>query len=60
MQAEFQKCKFLIVDKKSMIEFKMLYQIDMRLRSVMACPDVFFGGINVCAVNYLLLIILKG
>ena len=60
MQAEFRKCKLLIVDEKSMIGFKMLHQLDMRLRSVMACLDVFFEGMNVHAVNCLLLIILKG
>ena len=38
----------------------MLHQIDMCLRSIMACLNVYFGDINVCAVNYLLLIILKG
>ena len=44
MQVEFRRCKLLIIDEKSMIEFKMLHQIDIRLRSIMACPDVFFGG----------------
>lgn len=29
-----------------MIGFKMLHQIDMRLRSIIACLDSFFGGIN--------------
>ena len=29
-----------------MIGFKMLHQIDMHLRSIIACPDSFFGGMN--------------
>lgn len=59
MQAEFQKCKLLIIDKKSIIGFKMLHHINMRLYTIMTYLNIFFGSMNVYAVNYFLLIILK-
>lgn len=46
MQAEFPRCKLLIIDEKSMIRFKILHQIEMLLRSIITCPDSFFGGMN--------------
>jgi ATP-dependent DNA helicase PIF1 len=48
LQALFQDCKFLIIDKKSMIDICMLSLIDDRLRAIF--PDTSclpFRGVNV-------------
>lgn len=47
VQAGFRRCKLLIIDEKSMIGLKMLHQIDVWLRAIMARPTVFFGGMNI-------------
>lgn len=47
VQANFCRCKLLIIDKKSMIKLKMLYQIDVRLRTIMVRLTIFFGGMNI-------------
>lgn len=52
LQAEFRRCKLLIVNEKSMGGFKMLHYIDIRLRSIMARPTDFFGGKKFYLVYY--------
>ena len=59
MQVKFEKCKFWIIDKKSIIGFKMPHQINICLYSVIVCLNEFFRNMNAYAINYLLLIILK-
>lgn len=41
VQANFCRCKLLIIDKKSMIRLKILHQINVQLYTLMACLTVF-------------------
>jgi ATP-dependent DNA helicase PIF1 len=48
LQSLFYNCRFLIIDKKSIIDIKTLSLIDDRLRAILpACSDQPFGGVNV-------------
>jgi ATP-dependent DNA helicase PIF1 len=48
LQVKFHDCHFLIIDEKSMIGLKMLYQIDQRLRQAsLSHFDTVFGGKSV-------------
>jgi ATP-dependent DNA helicase PIF1 len=48
LQMEFKRCRFLVIDEKSMIDLETLSLIDDRLRAIF--PDksnMDFGGVNV-------------
>lgn len=47
LQRQFHHFKLLIIDEKSMVGFNFLYRIDLRLRSIFARPDQYFGGMNI-------------
>lgn len=52
MQVKFWRYKLLIINKKSMIGFKLLHQIDIYLRSIMVCLDSFFGYMNLTSCSF--------
>jgi ATP-dependent DNA helicase PIF1 len=48
LQAYFQDCRFLIIDKKLMIDIKILSLIDDWLQAILpACSDQPFRGVNI-------------
>jgi hypothetical protein len=48
LQALFYDCRFLIIDKKSMIDIKTLSLIDDRLQAILpATSHLHFSGVNV-------------
>lgn len=46
LQLQFQGCRFLVIDEKSMINLHTLTIIDSRLRAIFPAVDQPFGGVN--------------
>jgi len=51
LRAKMIDVKLLIIDEISMVGYKMLGQIDKRLRQIMGQKSLFFGGVSVIAVG---------
>jgi hypothetical protein len=39
--------KLLIIDEVSMMDYKMVYKVDQRLRQIMDNPDISFGDVSI-------------
>jgi hypothetical protein len=47
IQRSFKHCKFLIIDKKLMIDLRFLYKLNCKLRAICAKLNRFFDEMNI-------------
>jgi hypothetical protein len=47
IQTKFMNVKILVIDEVSMMDYKLFFKVDQRLRQIMDKPDLPFGGISI-------------